>query len=74
MIEDGSGRYSPWRLIGTGLFIPKRSELESRCRCINNFRQPKDLWQLGPSICGMVQAEVTAPAGQDRCWVAILDQ
>ncbi len=23
---------------------------------------------------GMVQAEVTAPGRQDRCWVAILDQ
>ena len=27
-----------------------------------------------PARLGMVQAEVTAPGRQDRCWVAILDQ
>ena len=37
------------------------------CRC-------KTIIQAAFGLCGMVQAEVTAPGRQDRCWVAILDQ
>ena len=38
------------------------------------MEQSKTKTSCDITALGMVQAEVTAPGRQDRCWVAILDQ
>ena len=73
-------------VIGVLLAIPSTSQAQGRAmdgpglckaptaRCTTRDHPSGGCPAVTSSSTGMVQAEVTAPGGLDRGWVAILDQ